>query len=333
VKVLVIRFSSIGDIVLTTPVFRCLKQQVEAEVHFVTKPAYADLLRTNPYIDTIWTLDEATFASVARDLANEEFDYVIDLHNNLRSTRLKWALGKVRTSRFRKLNVQKWLLVNLGLDLLPDIHIVDRYLEALAPLHIQPDGKGLDFFIRPDARRPLSDFDLRLHAQQYVAFAIGGQYATKQLPPELIARVCNQVGGTVCLLGGKEDVAASEQITELVTNRQQVVNMVGQLSVHESAWVLLQANKVITHDTGMMHIAAALGKRIATIWGNTVPKLGMYAYQPVKSHVVGDLVNFEVAGLACRPCSKIGYSACPKGHFKCMRMQSVEAIGVWANKK
>ena len=144
-KILIIRFSSIGDIVLTTPSLRCLKRQLQPEIHYLTKAAYASILRPNPYIDRLWTF-EKRIEECLPQLAAEKFDYLFDWHKNLRSLRLRLRLRRPARS-FQKLNWQKWLLVNTQLNRLPPVHLVDRYFQALTPWNIQNDGNGLDFFI------------------------------------------------------------------------------------------------------------------------------------------------------------------------------------------
>ncbi|MEQ9415680.1 MAG: glycosyl transferase, partial [Cyclobacteriaceae bacterium] len=128
-KILIIRFSSIGDIVLTTPVIRVLKTQVDnAEIHYATKARFAGLLKENPYVDKLHLLDDK-LGLLITDLKREKFDHIIDLHNNLRTRIIKFSLG-VKSSSFNKLNWEKWLMVNLKINKLPSLHIVDRYLQA-----------------------------------------------------------------------------------------------------------------------------------------------------------------------------------------------------------
>ena len=145
-KILILRFSSIGDIVLTTPVVRTLKTQLEAvEIHYATKIQYRDLFEVNPYIDRMHYLGDKLSALIA-ELRKENFDCLIDLHHNLRTLRIKQALG-IRSYSFNKLNVEKWLKVNLKIDHLPNVHIVDRYMDTVKSLGVKMDTLGLDYFI------------------------------------------------------------------------------------------------------------------------------------------------------------------------------------------
>jgi len=313
VKVLVVRFSSIGDIVLCTPVFRCLKEQLpNVEVHFATKTSYVSLLTHNPHIHAVHALGEDWHEFVSA-LKQEGFDQIIDLHNNIRSRRLALSLG-VKRRPFDKINIAKWLKVNWKFDRLPEVHIVDRYLRTIEGLGVKNDGKGLDFYLPED----LDDTPLRQLPENYVCFAIGGQHSTKKLPPASIEELLSKIQETVVLLGGPEDEITGKSLAE---RSGIVVNMCGQLNLLQSALAIQRSTAVITHDTGMMHIAAAFGKNVISIWGNTIPSFGMYPY---KSGIDSEM--FEVEGLKCRPCSKIGFDHCPKGHFRCMTEQDLDLI-------
>lgn len=302
-KILVIRLSSIGDIVLTTPVARCLKKQLNAEVHFLTKAPFECILANNPYVDVIHFMKNGTAA-----LKTEKFDWVIDLHHNLRTKKVKRALG-VPSKSFHKLNIEKWLLTTFKINRLPEKHIVDRYLETVTHLGVQNDGQGLDYFLTKSDAVNSAEYKA-IKAKGYVAVVIGGQHATKILPTEKLIALCKKVNKPILLIGGKEDAERGAIISSTVPN---TYNMCGKLSINQSAYLIQQAESVITHDTGMMHIAAAFQKKIYSIWGNTVPEFGMYPYLADSSSKM-----IEVKGLSCRPCSKIGYKKCPKGHFKCM---------------
>jgi ADP-heptose:LPS heptosyltransferase len=307
-KILIIRFSSIGDIVLTTPVVRCLKQQLgDVKVHYITKKAFEPIISNNPYIDKAFYL-EKDLAGIISELKAEQYDYVIDLHNNLRSLRIKLALN-AKSISFDKLNSKKWLLVNLRLNKLPDIHIVERYFNSVKSLDVKNDNKGLDYFI-PE-KDEININTLPIKTQDYIAFAIGAQHATKRLPTHKIIGICKQINKPIILLGGPGDKSTAEEIKQAVGDT--IYNACGIYNLNQSASIVKQAYKVISHDTGLMHIAAAFQKEIIAVWGNTVPEFGMYPYQT--KHI-----NVEVKGLDCRPCSKIGYNECPKKHFKCMNL-------------
>lgn len=315
-KFLVIRFSSIGDIVLTTPVMRCLKTQIStAEVHFLTKKSFAGLMEANPYIDKVISLQD-DFNSTIEALKQEDYDYVIDLHHNLRTFRIKRSLKK-QAFAFHKLNFKKWLLTAFKINKMPGVHIVDRYLATVNSFGVVNDGKGLDYFI-PEGKGVDIGKDLPLsHQAGYIGIVIGATYFTKRYPLENLKALCKKINHPVVLLGGKEDAAAGAEIAAM--DQYKIYNACGKFSLHESADLVRNAKVVVSNDTGLMHIAAAFNKPIVSLWGNTVPEFGMYPYYGEKRSNSYAMSNtLEVKGLSCRPCSKIGYKKCPKGHFKCM---------------
>ncbi|REJ81031.1 MAG: glycosyltransferase family 9 protein [Bacteroidetes bacterium] len=314
-KFLIIRFSSIGDIVLTTPVVRCLKNQVpDAQVHFLTKKLFKDVLRANPYIDKMHLLDES-INELVENLRKEKFDFIIDLHHNQRSQFVKFRLG-VKSFSFNKINIEKWLMVNFKLNRLPDQHIVDRYLETLGDFKVSYDGDGLDYFTAPESDRIMSVLP-KTHSE-YVAFVIGAKHSTKRLPESKIVSIIRSSEKSFVLLGGHEDKGIGTRIAEQCGQR--VYSACGTCSLDESAVLLKNASHVITHDTGLMHIATALGKKIVSVWGNTIPEFGMYPFysESFGGKNAGMKTVVEVSGLSCRPCTKIGFEKCPKNHFNCM---------------
>ena len=319
-KFLIIRFSSIGDIVLTTPVIRCLKQQLpEAEVHYLTKKSYKGIIETNPYIDKLHVLADDWDAMITA-LKKEEFDVVIDLHHNLRTWRIKSALKKAQSFSFNKLNYEKWLLTALKINKLPDVHIVDRYLETIAAFGIRNDGKGLDYFIPEKDIVPITNLPAS-HMHGFIGIVIGAALNTKKLPVHKLQELCTRIEHPIILLGGSEDKVDGDAIAKV--DDIKIFNGCGKFNLSKSADLVRKSKLIITHDTGLMHIAAALHKRIISVWGNTVPAFGMgpyYGNNEIKN------VIMEVENLSCRPCSKIGYKKCPKGHFKCMELQDIDTI-------
>jgi ADP-heptose:LPS heptosyltransferase len=320
-KFLIIRFSSIGDIVLTTPVVRCLRKQYpDAEIHFLTKHAFKAIVAHNPYINKIHTLGDS-FELMLHELATEEYDYIIDLHHNLRTLRIKKFLKNVQSFSFNKLNVEKFILTNFKINTLPKKHIVDRNFECIKTLGVENDGLGLDYFI--PAFNQVKESDLPIsHMHGYIALVIGAALATKKMPLHKLIELCAAIDHPIILLGGKEDYEDGKAIAR--QDEIKIYNACGKFNLNESADLVKKAKLVITHDTGLMHIAAALQRPVISVWGNTVPAFGMYPYYGKRSNMQYDVV--EINKLWCRPCSKIGYKKCPRGHFKCMEKIAVNDI-------
>jgi heptosyltransferase-2 len=318
-KFLIIRLSSIGDIVLTTPVIRCLQQQVQgAEIHFLVKPQFQEVVKYNPYISKLHFYSADKELMIA-ELKAEKFDAIIDLHHNTKTLRIKKALG-VKAHSFYKLNIQKYLLTAFKINMLPNEHIVDRYLKTVAPFGVRNDGKGLDYFIAPSDETTLKDIPASHHAG-YIACVIGAAHGTKKWPIQKWSAFCAAMPHPIILLGGPEDAAAGHAIAGV--DDIKVYNACGKFKLNESADLIRKAKLVITHDTGLMHIAAAFNKPIISIWGNTIPAFGMTPYYGAKMVVN---VILQAKKMWCRPCSKIGYNKCPLGHFKCMEKINVEDL-------
>lgn len=318
-KILIIRFSSIGDIVLTTPVIRCLRHQLsDVELHVLTKSSYQSIFANNPNINKVYEI-QTNVDAVLPLLKEEKYDYVVDLHKNWRSLKIRLAL-RCPSSSFPKLDLRKFVYTKLKMGKMPEVHIVDRYFKAVESLGVHNDGKGLDFFIAEGDVMHYEDLPQEFR-DGFVAIVIGGQHATKILPVDKVVEVCMALDCPVVLVGGPDDFGRGELIVQRVGKN--VGNSCGRLSLGQSASLLQLSNAVLTNDTGMMHIAAALHVPIVSVWGNTVPEFGMYPYLP---EGMQPAVIVENRNLSCRPCDKLGFKQCPKGHFKCMRDLDAEFI-------
>lgn len=316
-KVLVCRFSSIGDVVLTSPIVRSLKTARPAlELHYVTKAALAPLVVHNPHLARVHVLED-DFGRLVRQLRAERFSFLVDLHNNLRSHRLRVALG-IPAAGFPKLNARKYVLTKFKRDTLPDRHLVDRYAEALQPLGVPLDAGGLELFLPPEAataaQQQLASAGV---AGGFTAHVLGAKFATKRWPAAYHAELANRRGQPVVLLGGPD--VANDARTVAKRLAVPYLNTVGKADLMTSAAFIQHAAAVVTPDTGLMHVAAAFQRPTYVLWGNTVPKFGMAPYRAPHR-------NLEVHGLRCRPCSKLGFARCPQGHHRCMHELNPERV-------
>lgn len=331
-KFLIIRFSSIGDIVLTTPVIRCLKKQVPgAEVHFLVKNSFRSVVEHNPYINKLHVLAHS-WELMIEELKTEKYDYIIDLHHNTKTLRVKRALNK-KSFSFYKLNIQKYIYTAFKINILPKVHIVDRYLKTVSSFGVKNDGAGLDYFIAPHEEIKKQDIPAS-HSAGYIACVIGAAHGTKRWPVHKWKEFCKKMDHPVILLGDKDDEANGNEIAAI--DPIKIYNACGKFRLNESADLVRKAKLVVTNDTGLMHIAAAFKRPVISLWGNTVPSFGMTPYYgaspPTPLHKwrgeasgnPGSLFEImQTHKLWCRPCSKIGYKKCPLGHFKCM--EKIEA--------
>ncbi len=324
-KVLIIRFSSIGDIVWTSPVVRSAKKQLpRAEIHYCTKLQYKSMVEANPYIDKIFYLEDS-LGDLITELKKEKYDFIIDLHRNIRTSLIKWNL-RTRSKAYNKLRIKRFLYTNFQINLMPNCHVVDRYFEAASPLGLKNDGEGLDYFI-PDKDEIELEWLPETHQKEYVAFVIGATGWTKILPFEKMVELCDKINKPIVLVGGKEDFETGDKLEKFFnaeTNDVQIddglkklgkkaviFNGCGKFNLSQSASIVKHAQVVFGHDTGLTHIAAAFKKVIFSIWGGTVPN-NFYPYGT-------RFFLIENTKLDCRPCSKSGRSKCPKGHFRCMK--------------
>jgi ADP-heptose:LPS heptosyltransferase len=309
-KILIVRFSSIGDIVLTTPIIRCANKQLpDSEIHVVIKESFKETLVNNPYIHKLFTFKK-DISELYKKLKDEGYSTIIDLHKNKKSLRLRYHLG-VKSYSLNKINVPKFLAVNFKwLNVLPNKHIVERYFEVIEPLGVKNDYFGLDYFIAENEKIDICSVAPTLQTSSFVALVAGGSYYTKQIPLNKLQEICKNIHQPILILGSKTDHGTGESLEKTFSH---VKNLCGHLSLNQSASIISQANWVITPDTGLMHIAAAFNRKIISIWGNTIPQFGMVPYLPHEENVI-----LENNHLKCRPCSKLGYKTCPAIHFKCM---------------
>ena len=298
---------------LTTPAIRVLKLQGKGHVTVLTKAQYAPLFDGNPYVDRVLVL-EGSLLALWPELLTAGFTHVVDLHNNLRSHLVSWMLPWLPVYRTKKAGRERRNLINKRTRQMPPKHVVDRHYKAISALDCVPDEFGLDYFIPAEAQ--IGFRTIPIMQFPFVAVVIGGQHNTKKLPEHKLVELLRSIQEPVVILGAEAEKELGQKAAGklAIEGRWNIYNACGELNLHQSASVMQQAKEVYSHDTGLMHIAAALGKRVHTIWGSTVPAFGMYPYGT-------DFTVIEVKGLPCRPCHKHGFEACPLGHFKCMEEQ------------
>ena len=324
-KILIIRLSSIGDIAWTSPVIRSVKTQLkDVELHFCTKERFKSLVEANPYIDKLHLLGES-LGKLIDELKEEHFDHIVDLHKNIRTFIIKSRLRRPSTS-YEKLWIQRLLYTKFQINFMPNVHVVDRYMDTVKVLGVKNDDKGLDYFIPKNDEVDIRQLPEKYH-QGYVVYVIGGTGFTKMLPFNKMVELCDKINRPIILVGGPEDKEAGDRLQNFFKqtaesapyeqglkqlNKKTVIyNACGQYNLSQSASLVKQADYVFGHDTGLTHIAAAFKKTIYSIWGGTVPN-NFYPYGT-------RFYLLENTKLSCRPCSKSGRKSCPKSHFKCMK--------------
>lgn len=310
-----------GDIIYTTPVVRCLKEQLpDCEIHFLTKTSFQYIYQNNPYLSKLLTL-KPKLSDTIQEIKDEKYDLIIDLHNNLRTSIIKFKTG-IPASTYKKDRINKFLALKFKWKrFISPMHLVDRYLEAVKFLGVKNDDKPIDYYIAKEYQ--LSEFLPPSHQQKFIAFVIGATHFTKRLPNDKIIEICKGTDLPIVLLGGNDVKGNAELITAAIGKH--VYSTCGLTNLDQSVFIISKAHKVIGFDTGLTHISEAFDKPLASIWGGTTPELlGVQPYKITDSLIVGE-------DLSCRPCSKFGLEKCPLGHFKCMKNIHTDIIVSFIN--
>ncbi len=306
-KILIIRFNSIGDIVLTSSVIRALDEE-GYEVHYLSKIAYQSLLLNNHRVTKHFAFEDNL--DVVIDLLKAENYYcVIDLHNNYRSAKVCRSL-KVKYYNLTKKRVELFLLTKMGIGRRQQEHIVDRFMEVASPLLSDNKKSQVEFYI-PEVT--VSKVDKLALPAQYITLSVGAAFYTKQIPFDLLGDIVAGIDIPIVLLGGRDDMSKANSLKEI--HVEGVINLCGKLTIEESAEVIRRSEVLLTADTGLKHIGATLDVNIVAIYGSTHPILGYTPYYNDDNKAI----IIQNNDLKCRPCTKQGNNACPKGHFKCMK--------------
>jgi lipopolysaccharide heptosyltransferase II len=327
-KTLIVRFSSIGDIVLASPLVRVLRRHAPgARIDFLVKSGYADLVRFSPHLSGVIEFPShgglKDLLALRRRIADARYDLIVDLHDSIRSRML--CVGAARVVRVRKRKLARFCLVRFHRDVYRYFGgappVAERYLETLAPFGIRDDGEGLEFSIPEaaavQARAVARDAGLR-EDLPVIGVCPAARHATKIWPPErfgaVAAALAAERGAAVLLFGSADEQERCGEVARTIAARQPyitVLNLAGKLSLAETGAMMDRCMVVLTNDTGLMHVAAARKRKVVAVFGSTVRQFGFFPFG-TRSVVV------EHPSLNCRPCTHIGRPACPLGHFRCM---------------
>jgi lipopolysaccharide heptosyltransferase II len=331
-RILVIRMSAIGDIILTLPVAGALAEHFPAaRIDYLVKQEYQSLVANHPALRKVWAFDRAEgfpgLRRMTREIKNERYDLILDLHGTLRSHYVRRFGGARLVKTYRKLTLARLLLKWLGLNLLRNAEpVADRYFTALADFGIERQGRraklALDEGTVAQARETLRQSGLEPGAEYLVA-AAAASYPTKRWPAARFAEAAFRLAEgqrPVVLLGGGQERAVTAEIAhELDRRGLKAIDLAGRLAIMEAAAVIKDAWLVLANDSGLMHIADAMDRPLVAIFGPTSRELGFYP-------LGGNSRVVEKSGLPCRPCTLHGDPACPKGHHQCMEEIGVEEV-------
>ena len=322
--VLVVRFSAIGDILLTTPLLRAIRtRHPGARISVLTKQSYVPLLSHNPHVSEVLAVaPEDGLPAIAERIRAVRYSHLLDLHGSLRSRALR-RLAPGDWKSYDKRGLERGLLILTKWDRYrADVPVAERYFEAAKELEVEPDGGPPDFFISEEADCRAGERLVALDLggeRPIVAIAPGAAHATKRWPiehwVELIGRI-TLTGADVAILGGPDDTHATGIIVDAAGPN--VASLAGQLGLQETGAVIRRSEVLISGDTGVMHMATGVGTPVVALFGPTARQFGFFPYRS-PSRVV------ELA-LPCRPCSAHGSRRCPLGHHHCLRQITPDLV-------
>lgn len=323
-KILIIRFASIGEIILTTPVIRAIHCQIaNVEIHLLVNKKYQNLLLDNQYLHKIHTFDHHK-DELIESLKAENFDFILDLQNSRLSHSICHHLNVAHIS-YNSLKIKKLICTRLKINTLPLKHMVDRYFDAANEIGISNDGKGLDFSIPDEEKFDISDLPV-FFEDGYVAVILDADKGTKRIPLNKLEEIIAILLKPVILIGEKNVAQIGDELAVQLGER--VYNACGKFSLFQQASIIAQSNCVLTGDNGLMQVAAAFDKPICSLWGSTIPEFGTYPYIPQHRNLFR---MFEICSIKCRPCGKRGFKKCPHRNFKCMNRISALEVADWIN--
>ncbi len=311
-RILCVRFSSIGDVLLTTPLVRALhRRHPDAELYFVTKQAMAPLVVENPHLTQVIELGaKERIADLARRLRVLRPTHALDLHGSLRSTALRW-LVPCQWSRYSKRKFARTTLIATKINIYgKPVPVPERYFEAARDLDVQPDGGPPEFFLAPAARAHMAHWlaEVGLDPKPFAVIAPGAAHATKRWPIphwQALTDRLRQLGYGVVAVGGAQD----RELVDALGAR--VINVAGEFALQETGACLARAAVLVSGDTGVMHMASGVGTPVVALFGPTVEPFGFFPYTKRATVLERDL--------SCRPCSAMGTERCPLGHHRCLQ--------------
>lgn len=325
-KILIIRLSSLGDIVLSSPLIRALKKELpDAEIDFMVKKPFADLVRHNPNLNHIISVDTNELEDTKEYLRKSSYDWVIDIQQTSRSIQLRSYIPGARITGYSKQKAHRWLLISLKQDYYrrPVKQVSERYFEAVANLNIPFDKGGTEVFIPEEIS---ANIQQRLSEEipgdkKIICYCPGAAHATKSWTQQGFIDTIKKMHGadsdyTAVLLGSK----AERKLCDTIALKVEVplVNLAGETSLLEAAAILEKSALVVANDSGLLHLAESQGTPVIGIYGPTVMQFGFY---PISENSM--VIEKE---LSCRPCSKMGTATCPKGHHRCMKDISSDEV-------
>ena len=306
-RIFILRLSSLGDILLSTPLIRAIKTQFPGiEIDMVVREEYADTIRLNSYINQkyFYSRNDELNNELLKSIATKNYELVIDLQNNFRSRKIASAANS-KTVRLKKKSLEKFLLVSFKINKLknePQIPV--RYAGTIQGLTL--DNNGIDLFTD---RTPS---DILLHKEKIIGLCPGARHCTKRWPKEYfieLGKLLSEKGYNIVLFGGKSDLELCKEICDQIPGS---INLSNNNDLLQIAADMKKCSAIVCNDSGLMHVASSTKAKVITIFGSSVKEFGFTPYN-------SENLILENNSLTCRPCSHIGKEYCPKKHFECMK--------------
>ncbi|MGH7659166.1 MAG: glycosyltransferase family 9 protein [Gemmatimonadales bacterium] len=315
-RILLLRLSSIGDVILTTPLVRALRSRLpEAHIAFMTRREFTPLLSEHPALDEVLPFEGGTsIRELAARLRREKFTDILDLHGTPRTRLLRYLVpGRWRGYRHHRL--ARDILIRFKRDVYPrHLPVAERYFDAARELGIEPDGGPPEFHLAPAAVENVRGFlgEHRLGRDRpLVALAPGAAHVTKRWPAarwDEFIRILVKDGFDCILLGGPDDAELAGMLA--MPGGKHTVSAAGKFGLQETGAAIRESRVLVSGDTGVMHMGTATGTPVIALFGPTVEQFGFFPY---RSH---NLVIQQ--DLDCRPCTAWGTERCPLGHHRCL---------------
>ncbi len=325
-KILIVRFSSIGDIILASPLIRVLRAKYPtSQIDFLIKSEFAEILRFNPYLSTLLEYH----ISIPGDLMKlcdivrrEKYDLLIDIQNNIRSFYLRMKSRAGRIAVLNKRALRRFVLIRFHVNLYREIiPVSERYIESVSRLGVENDGKGLEIFVPDQTISSVTTMMMKYKLDRFdsiIGLGPGARHFTKRWPADRFVEVGAQIAqrrrSKIFIFGSRDEAEYCGDIAQMINARLEspvAESLAGALGLLETAAAMDLCNVIVSNDTAMMHLAAARKRKVLAIFGSTVREFGFFPYGT--THIV-----VEDSELPCRPCSHIGRHRCPQGHFRCM---------------
>ncbi len=333
-KILIVRFSSIGDVILASPFIRVMRSRFpKAQIDFVVKSEYAELVKFNHHLSSVIELktpDPGELMALRKKIQGGGYDVIFDLHNSLRSRYLRAFSSATSVSVVQKHALARFLLITFKWNTYKAaVPIADRYFGTAQTFGVRNDDKGLEIFIPDESLFSVSSMMAKHRLDRYnsvLGIAPAANHTTKMWLQERFAEVAVEAvrarQAKIFIFGGQEDLQRCNEIASSINSSasmEAAVSFAGKLTLLETAAALDFCDVVLCNDTGIMHLAAARQRNVVAIFGPTVQEFGFFPYG-TRAEVI------EHNDLPCRPCTHIGSENCPQGHFRCMKDTTVDRV-------